>query len=155
KPGDYAVVHARFNTAGTQALVRYRQLNDNSAAQDIFELVALDDGASKRLSGQIIDGNFFRGSDQLLLLVREANKYSLQFMDSQSGNVSEKRTLNVPANYSPITVRQIGNRIYMLGREGDEFSLSVLNDNQQLSTVSRFADSGSSTDDGAGIDALF
>lgn len=155
KPGDYAVVHARFNTAGTQALVRYRQLNDNSAAQDIFELVALDDGASKRLSGQIIDGNFFRGSDQLLLLVREANKYALQFMDSQSGNVSEKRTLNVPANYSPITVRQIGNRIYMLGREGDEFSLSVLNDNQQLSTVSRFADSGSSTDDGAGIDALF
>lgn len=158
-PSDYTVVNSRFNAAGTQALVRYRRINATTAEQDLLNLVLLNDGTSKRLTinttTQIVDGNFSRGDDQLILLVSEADKYSLQLIDPHSGNSIEKRSLTVPENYSPVTVRQVGNRVYILGRQESEFHLSVLNDNQQLTTLFRFADSGSSTDDGAGIDSLF
>lgn len=150
---DFQVEKAKFNADGNVAALHLRS-RDIGEPENYLDLLALKPGNSQRITtnADIVDFSFSQPEDQLMVLLRNGDEYSVSTYALIDGSRVANEVLAIAVDFRPMALQAVDGELYVLGRGRENaapvFRLLVKNDGT-FTTLTTFSDLGRGDDHSA------
>lgn len=144
---DFQVDKAKFKADGEIAALHIRS-RDFGEAENYLDLLALNHDGSQRIAtdADIVDFSFSQPDDQLMVLLRAGEEYSVSTYALADGSRITNEVLTISADFTPMALQAVDGELYVLGRDTENsapvFRL-LAKMGGAFTTITTFSDVGS------------